>query len=221
MASGAVAGVDLCLVRHVTRYALRGSGHLFVRRAHVERDGAPVAMACRRRAALRGFGRRLLCVRIVTGATLAAVRVPRRIEIRECFLHVVAPEALRSTRDQRSTRRVGRREGGDLRRELMAYGAMTDRLILHLVQHDLRIALLVAPTLAAGRAGRLEAVHLSAVARHALHVLERARIRLEVDAVPSRRPDSLPRGGVIRDVTRLADAISRPSRACRSCPAAP
>ncbi len=84
---------------------------------------------------------------------------------------------------------------------------MTDRLVAHLVEHDLRVVRLVTPTLAAGRASGLEAVHLHAVARHAFDVLERARIGLEVDAVPRRRPDALPVGGVPGDVTRLADAI--------------
>jgi len=194
-------------VRHVTRYALRGRGHLLVRRAHVEWDGAPVSVACRRRAALRRLGRRLLRVWIVAGTAFAAVRILRRIEIRKRLLHVVAAEALRSARDQRSPRRVSRREGGNLRGELMAYGTMANRLVLHLVQHDLRVALLVTSALAAGRASRLEAMHLRAVARHAFHVLERARIRLEVNAVPRRRPDALPRGRITRDVTRLADAI--------------
>jgi len=207
VASGAVARVDLRLMRHVTRYAVPGRGHLPMRRAHVERDGAPVAVTRRRRAALRRLGRGLLRVWIVAGATFAAVRILCRIEIRECLLHVVAAEALRSARDQRSTCRVGRCEGGDLSRELMAYRAVTDRLTLHLLQHDLRVALLVASTLAAGRASWLEAVNLRAVARHAFHVLERARIRLEVDAVPCRRPDSLPRRSVTGDVTRLAHAI--------------
>ena len=221
MASGTVARVDLRLVRRVTRYAVRLRGHLPMRRTHVERDGAPVSVACRRRAALRGFGCRLLRVWVVAGAALAAVRVLRRIEIRECLLHVVAAEALRSARHQRSTRRVSRREGGDLGGELMAYGTVTDRLALHLFHHDLRVALLVAPALAAGRASRLEAVHLGAMARHALHVLERARIRLEVDAVPRRRPDALPRRGVTGDVTRLADAILDRRVLRRSCPDAP
>jgi len=207
MAPRAIAGVDLCLVRHVTRYARRLRGHLPMRSAHVEWDGAPVSVACRRRAAFRRFGHRLLRVWIVAGATLRAVRVLRRIEIRQRLLHVVAAEALRSAWDQRSTRRVSRREGGDLGGELMAYGTVTNRLVLHLGQHDFRVALLVAPALTAGRARRLEAVHLRAVARDALHVLERARIRLEMDAVPGRRSDPLPRGGVIRDVTGLAHAI--------------
>src|SRR4029079_5444286 len=74
-------------------------------------------------------------------------------------------------------------------------------------QNDLRITLLVTPALSAGRSCGLEAVDLHAVARHALHVLERARIGLEVDAVSGCRPDALPAGAIPGHVTRLAHWI--------------
>src|SRR5204862_5302116 len=68
--------------------------------------------------------------------------------------------------------------------------AMEFRLTRHLAQADLSAD--VAACLPAGRVHRHEAVHLETVARGALHIAERARIRLEVHAVPRGCCDALP-----------------------------
>src|SRR5262249_17800455 len=154
-------------------------GHLLVRRPGVERHLLPGRVTGRRRARLRRRLRGFVRVRIVAGAPFPAVRVLLPIEVREGLLPVVAPQTLRPARGEYSARRVDSRERGDLRRERVTDGTMTDRLVLHLLHHDLRVALLVAPALSAGRLCGLEAVHLDAVAGDALDVLERARVGLE------------------------------------------
>ena len=124
-------------------------------------------------------------------ATRAAVWIARRVEVGEDRLHLVAGEALPEPRDQRAPRRVACRERRHVGGEPVTHGAMQVGLAAHLREPDLHVH--VTAGLRAGGVYRDEVVHLDAVTRDALHVLERARIRLEVRAVPGGGRDSLPR----------------------------
>ena len=188
MASCAIARIDLCAVGIVTQGAPLPDA--LVRRADMERLGPPVGVTTGRRTGLQRIGGSRLFVGIVAHAALLAMRVARRIEVGELGAHFMAAETFVRAGAERSSGGIARRKQRHLRRERMAGDAMEFRLTRHLAQADLRAD--VAACLPAGRVHRHEAVHLETVARGALHIAERARIRLEVHAVPRGCCDALP-----------------------------
>src|SRR6266487_1144411 len=183
-----VARIDFRSVRLVAQRALLRNPA--VRGAGMERFVAPVGVTAGGRAALQGICRARLFVRVMAHAARLAVRIAGGIEVRELSPHFVATQALVCAGAEGPGRGIPRREQRDLGRELMARDAVKAGLPRHLAEPDFSPD--VAARLAAGRIDGHKAMDLEAVAGRALHVAQRAGVRLEVDAMPRRCRDPLP-----------------------------
>ena len=146
-------------------------------------------------------------MRIVARAALPAVRILGLVEVRKDLPHLVAAETLRGAGDERLARGVSRSERWHIGCELMTNGAVTNSLARHLREGDGGFPLIVTSALPASLLHGLEVMELTAVTVDASQVLERARIGFEVHAMSCCSCDPLPCRGILRDVTRFADAI--------------
>ena len=203
--TGTVARVHLRLMRSMAGETPRADAAMI--RPDVKRLIAPVRVATRRRARLRGRLGRFLGVGVVARPALPGVRILRRVEVAEHLPHLVAAQALLLAGNQRPASRVAGRQGRDVGLERVATGAVTRRLSRHLAEDDVGLALLVTTALATRSTDRLEPVHFSTVARDALELPEVGRVGLEVDAMAGGRRDALPARAIARDVAGLAHAV--------------
>jgi len=178
-----------------------------VARANVERLITPIRVTAGGRAGARGCNRRLLSVRIVARPTLSTVGVLRLVKIADHLSHLVAAETLFCARYESAAGRITSGKSGNVGRERVTDCTVTNCLPRHLGERDFGFFRLVTAALAACLLHRLEVVKLFAVAFDALEIFQDARVGLEMNPVSGSGRDSLPRRGVLGDVTVFAHAV--------------
>lgn len=199
--SGAIARIHSCGMRRVAKSAALGNP--CVRRSGVEGLILPIAVTAR--AFQPGFLCFLLGMGIVAGSALGAMRVTRRIEIRNQCLHRVASIALADSRSDRAHRGSGISRGLDLRRKAVTGDAMQRGLIGHFRKPDRDVV--VASHRPASGIDRREPMNLHPVASHTLHLLQRRILRFEMNLVSSRLANTPPGFHFPRDMTFLASCV--------------
>lgn len=146
-------------------------------------------------------------MRIVTRPALPAVRILCDVEIGQGFSHVVASKTLRRPGHQSPARRVLGCKSRHLSGKAVTACAVPHSLSAHLCNADVRFLRRVTSGLTAGLLRRLEVMQLPAVTFHALDVLERCRVGLEMNTMPCGGRNACPRRGVLRHMTRFAARV--------------
>ena len=183
--SQAVGPPHLPAVRLVTRAALIDRMPAEPAMKRRERVGGGVALRGRARL-VRVLGL-LLFVRVVAAAAVPLVRVCGQVERENLLHHLVARRTIQRLGPELESRLRDGGAGGDAGFVVVTGGAMLEALPRHRAEVDANVG--VAAALLARRIVGHEHMKVAAVASHALNVLERRRIRLEVQSVPRRQCD--------------------------------